>query len=190
MYVFWNLWAGTNGFFLPYILRTVGNQSQTAAVGLTVLSFGVGMLSIYGIFMQISDKVNQRLLFAVSAIIQIIGMSLFAIFPLTLPVAILHILLMAIGQGFGAQSFFQLWSSEMFPTLLRSTAQGVMFAIVRIVLGIWSFFVPALTATGFHTLAWILTGFLVVSGLIGVIWAPRNEGKSLEELEEERRVVA
>jgi inositol transporter-like SP family MFS transporter len=190
MYVFWNLWAGTNGFFLPYILRTVGNQSQTAAVGLTVLSFGVGMLSIYGIFMQISDKVNQRLLFAVSAIIQIIGMSLFAIFPLTLPIAILHIVLMAVGQGFGAQSFFQLWSSEMFPTLLRSTAQGVMFAIVRIVLGIWSFFVPALTATGFHTLAWILTGFLVVSGLIGVIWAPRNEGKSLEELEEERRVVA
>jgi inositol transporter-like SP family MFS transporter len=190
MYVFWNLWAGTNGFFLPYILRTVGNQSQTAAVGLTVLSFGVGMLSIYGIFMQISDKVNQRLLFGISAVIQIVGMSLFAIFPLTLPVAIIHILLMSIGQGFGAQSFFQLWSSEMFPTLLRSTAQGVMFAIVRIVLGIWSFFVPALTATGFHTLAWILTGFLVISGVIGVIWAPRNEGKSLEELDEARQAAA
>jgi inositol transporter-like SP family MFS transporter len=189
MYVFWNLWAGTNGFFLPYILRTVGNQSQSAAVALTVLSFVVGMASIYFIFMQISDRVNQRLLFGISAVIQVIGMSLFAIFPLTLPVAILHILLMSIGQGFGAQSFFQLWSSEMFPTLLRSTAQGVMFAIVRISLGVWSFFVPALTATGFHTLAWILTGFLVLSGLIGVIWAPRNEGKSLEELEEARRVA-
>lgn len=190
MYVFWNLWAGTNGFFLPYILRTVGNQSQSAAVALTVLSFVVGMASIYFIFMQISDKVNQRLLFGISAVIQVIGMSLFAIFPLTLPVAIIHILLMSIGQGFGAQSFFQLWSSEMFPTLLRSTAQGVMFAIVRITLGVWSFFVPALTATGFHTLAWILTGFLVISGLIGVIWAPRNEGKSLEELDAARRASA
>jgi inositol transporter-like SP family MFS transporter len=189
MYVFWNLWAGTNGFFLPYILRTVGNQSQAAAVGLTVLSFAVGMASIYGIFMQVSDKVNQRVLFGISALIQIAGMSLFAIFPLTLTVAIIHILLMSIGQGFGAQSFFQLWSSEMFPTLLRSTAQGVMFAIVRITLGIWSFFVPALTATGFHTLAWILTGFLVISGLIGVIWAPRNEGKSLEELDAERQAA-
>jgi len=79
-----------------------------------------------------------------------------------------------------------LWSSEQFPTLVRSTAQGVTFAIVRIGLGCWSFFVPVLTTTGFTTLAWILTGFLVVSALIGLAWAPRNEGKSLEQIEAER----
>ena len=28
------------------------------------------------------------------------------------------------GGGFGAQSFFQLWSSEMFPTLLRTSGAG------------------------------------------------------------------
>ncbi|HSI16828.1 MAG TPA: MFS transporter [Sphingomonas sp.] len=190
MYGIWNLWAGTNGFFLPYILRTVGNQSQAASVALLTFSFVTGMLSIGLIFMQVSDKVNQRLLFLASAVIQVIGMSLFAIFPLTLPVALIHIFLMALGGGFGAQSFFQLWSSEMFPTLLRSTAQGVMFAIVRISLGFWSFFVPILTASGFHTLAWILTGFLVASGLIGVLGAPRNEGKSLEELEAAREAAA
>jgi inositol transporter-like SP family MFS transporter len=190
MYMFWNLWAGTNGFFFPYILRTVGDQSQATAVAVQTLSFLIGMLSIAFIFMRISDKVNQRTLFLVSAIIQVVGMALLAIFPLTLPLAIVHVLLMAIGQGFGAQCFFQLWSSELFPTLLRSTAQGVMFAVVRIVLGFWSFFVPVLTATGFHTLAWILTGFLVLSGIIGYWGAPRNEGKSLEEIEAERIALA
>ena len=182
MYLFWNLWAGTNGFFFPYILRTVGNQTQAMSVAVQALSFLLGMASIFFIFMKLSDRVNQRLLFGLSAITQVIGMSLLAIFPLTLPVALVHVFLMAVGQGFGAQCFFQLWSSEMFPTLLRSTAQGVMFAMVRIALGIFSFFVPALTATGFHTLAWILVGFLAISGLIGFIWAPRNEGKSLEEI--------
>jgi inositol transporter-like SP family MFS transporter len=93
---------------------------------------------------------------------------------------------MQFGGGFGAQSFFQLWSAELFPTAVRSTAQGVTFAVVRIVLGLWSFFVPVLTATGFTTLAWILVGFLVASGLVGMLWAPRNEGKSLESLEAER----
>ena len=190
MYLFWNLWAGTNGFFLPYILRTVGAQTQAMAVALQTMSFFVGMLSIGFVFMRISDKVNQRALFLASAVIQIVGMALLAIFPLTLPVAILHVFLMAFGQGFGAQCFFQLWSSELFPTLLRSTAQGFMFAVVRIVLGFFSFFVPILTATGFTALAWILTGFLVVSGLIGFIWAPRNEGKSLEQLEDEIRARA
>lgn len=186
MYGIWNLWAGTNGFFFPYILRTVGSESQATSVAMQALGFFVAMLSIAFIFMRYSDKVNQRLLFAVSALVQIVGMALLAIFPLTTPVALAYLVLVWFGSGFGAQSFFQLWSAELFPTLLRSTAQGLTFAIVRIGLGVWSFFVPVLTATGFTTLAWILTGFLVVSGLIGVIWAPRNEGKSLEQLEAER----
>ena len=183
MYGVWNLWAGTNGFFFPYILRTVGNQSQFTAVMVQTLSFLIGMASIYFVFMRFSDRMNQRTLFGISAVIQVIGMSLLALFPLTLPIAILHVFLMAFGGGFGAQSFFQLWSAEMFPTLLRSTAQGIMFAVVRVSLGVFSFFVPALTATGFTTLAWILVGFLVASGLIGYLGAPRNEGRSLEELE-------
>jgi inositol transporter-like SP family MFS transporter len=61
-----------------------------------------------------------------------------------------------------------------------------MFAIVRIGLGIWSFFVPAVTAAGFHALAWILTGFLIASALLGLSFAPSNAGKSLDEIQEER----
>jgi inositol transporter-like SP family MFS transporter len=91
-----------------------------------------------------------------------------------------------VAGGFGAQSFFQLWSAELFPTAIRSTAQGLTFAIVRIGLGIWSFFVPWLASYNYTTLAWILTGFLVASGAIGLIWAPRNEGKSLEAIAAER----
>ena len=60
---------------------------------------------------------------------------------------------------------------------------------MRISLGFFTFFVPALTATGFTTLAWILVSFLVVSGVIGYLWAPANQGKSLEELEAERRLA-
>jgi inositol transporter-like SP family MFS transporter len=148
------------------------------------------MASIWFVFMRYADKVNQRTLFAWSAVIQIVGMALLAVFPLTIPVALLYVFLLQFGGGFGAQSFFQLWSSEMFPTLLRSTAQGLCFAIVRVGLGVFSFFVPALNATGFGTLAWILTGFLVVSAVVGLAWAPRNEGKSLEQLETERAAAS
>jgi MFS transporter, SP family, inositol transporter len=190
MYGFWNLWAGTNGFFFPYILRTVGDQSQGMSVALQAGGFVLSMLSIYFIFMKLADRVNQRLLFGISAVMQIGGMMLLALFPLTLPVAMLHIFMMQVGGGFGAQSFFQLWSSEQFPTMVRATAQGLTFAIVRIGLGFWSFFVPVLTATGFTTLAWILVGFLVISALIGLAWAPRNEGKSLEQIDAEREQAA
>ncbi len=187
MYGVWNLWAGTNGFFFPYILRTVGSQSQVAAVAMQAGGFLIAMGSINFVFMRFSDRMSQRTLLAISSVIQIIGMSLLALFPLTTPVALSYLVLVWFGSGFGAQSFFQLWSAELFPTLLRSTAQGFTFAIVRIGLGLWSFFVPLLTATGFTHLAWILTGFLVVSGIIGFLGAPDHAGKSLDQIDAERR---
>lgn len=186
MYGMWNLWAGYNGFFTPYLIKQ-NNLPQWAETVVPASYFFIGMLSIYFIFMKLSDKVNQRTLFAISAVLHVIGMALLSVFGFTLEVVIIHILIMGIAGGFGAQSFFQLWSAELFPTAIRSTAQGLAFAIVRIGLGIWSLAVPSLAASNFTELAWILTGFLMVSGIVGVIWAPRNEGKSLEQLDAERQ---
>ena len=190
MYGIWNLWAGTNGFFFPFILRTVGSQSLAVSDGLQAASFFLGVVSIYFVFMRYSDRLDQRKMLASAFAIQIVGMALLAIFPLTLPVALAYVILTGFGGGWGAQSFFQLWSGELFPTLLRSTAQGFMFAIVRIGLGIWSLFVPTLVKIGFTPLAWILTGFLVTAGVIGVAGAPRNAGKSLDEIQSERHRTA
>jgi inositol transporter-like SP family MFS transporter len=186
MYGIWNLWAGTNGFFFPYILRTVGAQSQVASIAMQAGGFLVAMVSIGLFFMRYSDRVRQKTMFGISAIVQVVGMALLALFPLTTAVALIYLFLVWFGSGFGAQSFFQLWSAELFPTLLRSTAQGLTFAVVRIGLGFWSFFVPILTATGFTKVAWILVGFLAVSGIIGYLGAPSNEGKSLSQIELER----
>jgi MFS transporter, SP family, inositol transporter len=186
MYGLWNLMAGTNGFYLPFILRTVGSQGQAVSVGLQCVSFLLVALGVAFVFMRYVDRVNQKKLFMVGAVLQIFALLLFAIFPLSLPVAIGYVLFLGIGGGFAQQPFFQLWSGEMFPTLMRSTAQGLMFAVVRIGLGIWSFFVPAITAAGFHTLAWILTGFVTASALLGFFFAPSNAGKSLDEIQAER----
>jgi inositol transporter-like SP family MFS transporter len=185
MYGTWNLWAGYNGFFTPYLIR----QNDLPAWAETMIPAGyflIGMISILTLFMTLSDRVNQRLLFGISAALHVVGMALLAIFGFRLEVVIAHIIIMGIAGGFGAQSFFQLWSAELFPTAIRSTAQGLTFAIVRVGLGLWSLAVPSLAANDFTLLAWILTGFLVASGVIGLIWAPRNEGKSLETIEAAR----
>jgi len=186
MYGMWNLWAGYNGFFTPYLIEQ-NHLPQWAATVVPASYFFVGMLSIYFIFMRLADKVNQRLLFGVSALMHVFGMALLAIFGFKLEIVVIHILIMGIAGGFGAQSFFQLWSAELFPTAIRSTAQGFAFAIVRIGLGVWSLAVPALAANNFTALAWILTGFLAISGIVGALWAPRNEGKTLEQLDAERQ---
>lgn len=187
MYGFWNLWAGTNGLFFPYLMETLGVATHAQSIALQCLNFFLGMVANFFVFMKFVDKVSHKAMFMFSAVMQVLGMSLLAIFPLSVPVVLLHVLLLGFFQGFGAQSFFQLWSSEMFPTALRSTAQGLCFAIVRISLGVFSFFVPLIASTDFTILAWILTGFLVVSALIGWLWAPDNAGKSLEDIQREQQ---
>jgi inositol transporter-like SP family MFS transporter len=184
MYGFWNLWAGYNGFFTPYLIEQNHLPAWTATV-VPAGYFAIGMVSILAIFMRLSDKVDQRVLFGASAALHVFGMALLAVFGFRLEIVVIHIAIMGIASGFGAQSFFQLWSAELFPTAIRSTAQGVSFAIVRIGLGLFSLAVPSLAAGNFTLLAWILTGFLVASGAIGLIWAPSNAGKSLETLEAE-----
>jgi MFS transporter, SP family, inositol transporter len=190
MYGVWALFAGIAGFFFPYILHTVGSESTAVSDGLQAAYFFLSVLTIYFVFMRYSDRFDQRKMLGVAFLFQIVGVALLALFPLTLPVSIGYVLLTGLGAGFGAQSFFQLWSGELFPTLLRSTAQGFLMAIVRIALGIWSFFVPAILTVGFKPLAWMLVAFLVIAGTIGFLCAPRNEGKSLEEIQFERHHVS
>jgi inositol transporter-like SP family MFS transporter len=48
MYGLWNLWAGTNGFFFPYILRTVGSQTQGTSVLLQAGGFDFDAVHIPG----------------------------------------------------------------------------------------------------------------------------------------------
>ncbi|TWF95187.1 MFS transporter [Saccharopolyspora dendranthemae] len=186
MYGIWNLFAGTNGFYTPYLLKAFGSQSDAASVGLQCLYFLLVAVFTVLVFMPFNDRFNRRLMLALSTVIQAGGMLLLAVLPLNFGSALGYIVAIGIGGGFGAQHFFQIWSGELFPTKFRSTAQGLMFAVVRIGLGFWSFFVPIITATGFQTLAYILTAFIVISGVIGVIWGPKTEGLTLEEIEQEQ----
>jgi len=70
--------------------------------------------------------------------------------------------------------------------MLRTTAQGLTFGIARLLLGIWSFFVPVLASLSIKPVALILMIFLIISGVVGFFFIPNTAGKSLEQIEDER----
>jgi inositol transporter-like SP family MFS transporter len=189
MYGVWNLVAGTGGFFLPYILQKFGSQSQGTSVALQCLEFAISVLTTIVIFMRFSDNgLGRKWVFFIGALVNVISMALFAFCKLNFVISLSYVLLWGIGQGMAQQPFFQLWSSELFPTRFRATAQGIMFSIVRISLGLWSFFVPILANLGFQGLAFTMTIFLLISMIVGVVFAPKTSGKSLKEIEIERNL--
>lgn len=197
----WNIPAGTYGFFLPFIIKTSGQTSQAVSVAVDVVWFGSASLAVWLIFMRIGDRTNRAVLYGVTALIQAAGFWLFVfVSPSLIGWAIVNVLLFGIGQGAGQWPLNRVWSVELFPTRVRNTAQGLIFGGMRIVLGVWSFFVPALlgctansagalakcSSSGFHTMFLILALMLTAIAVVGFRWGPRTEGMSLEEIQEAR----
>ncbi len=106
--------------------------------------FASTAIAVGTLYMPLIDRVGGRRLLVWATVLQVLGFVPFVLFHVTFLTALVNVLLfgVGVGAGIGQQSLFQLWSGELFPTLLRSTAQGSMFGVVRIALGGWSLLLP------------------------------------------------
>lgn len=188
IYLFWNLAAGTAGIFNPYIISTLNAGSQAMSVGLSSANFVITMIVTITIFMRYADKSyeTRKLIWGVGAVMQTISYGLFLFFPFTITTVVANIVLFSVSAALSGEAFYKVFSQELFPTALRSTAQGFTFGVARTILGIWSFFVPVLAHAGIKQIAALLTLFLAISGVVGYFFMPDTSGKSLEQIERER----
>ena len=183
MYGVWNLVAGTYGLFFPYILDAVGSTTDRANLALQAIWFVATALAVACVYMPLIDRVSRRSMLVWSTILQLAAFVPFILFDVSFTTALINVVLFGAGAGIGQQSLFQLWSGELFPTLLRSTAQGFMFGVVRIALGGWILLLPVVQDAGFRTLSVILFAMLAISGLVGIAFAPDTTGRELRETE-------
>lgn len=187
IYLFWNLAAGTNGIFTPYIIKTLHAGNQAASVALSCAGFVIGILVTVP-FMRLVDRDHRlrRVMWGAGAVMQVLAFAAYLVFPFAIPVIVANIVLFGVGAGFAGEAMYKIFSQELFPTMLRGTAQGVTFGVARTFLGIWSFFVPTLAGAGIGPVAALLTVSLLISGVTGFFFMPNTAGKSLERIEAER----
>jgi MFS transporter, SP family, inositol transporter len=187
VYALWNLVAGQMGIFMPRVYETAGVESATQQNLLQVLLWSFTVLATWFGFMRYGDRVDRRLLYGVGALLGIAAWVLLVFAHVTMPVLILFAVLWGVSAGIGAQAFYALWAAEMFATRYRASAQGVLFFVARIVVGLLSYWFPTLLAEqGVPFVGMIMIGALLVALLVGVIGAPDTRGKSLEQIEEDR----
>ncbi|WP_288226312.1 MFS transporter [uncultured Enterococcus sp.] len=187
VYLFWNLVAGAMGFFMPFVYETVGGLTNSQANMLQAVMWIFTSLGSYFGFAKLGDKVDHRKFYFVGAImaaaswvvLTFVGMSWLGLW--------VFVILWGISAGIGAQAFYALWASELFPTKFRGGAQGVMFFLVRGSCGIWSIVFPVILANlGFTVAGTVMIGLLLVSLVIGTVWTPKTRGKTLEQITQER----
>lgn len=173
---------GTFGFFLPFILRTVGGQTQAVSVGFNALNFGLTGIGVAVVFMPLVDRINRRVLYGVAGLFTALALLMMIFLPLSNPwVVLTFVVVFALSASCGQEQLYRVWCQELFPTMVRSTAQGLIIFGQKMVLAIWSVFVPLIVAASFQAFTWVLFVAVALSVSIGLIWMPKTP-ESLEDV--------
>ena len=189
IYLAWNLVASVMGFFQPHIYESAGGLSNKDANMLSCISWLVVVLTTL-LVSRFIDKVAHRvfyifgLLCALTAWMIIIGIGVNSIVWLWI-----FTILWGINNGCSVQIFYALWGSELFPARFRAGAQGLMFFIVRGLSAVWGLvftYIYGENGEGFTIAAWCMVALLLLSLVVGLIGAPKTQGKSLEQITRER----
>lgn len=190
IYISWNMVASVMGFFQQHIYETAGGLSNGEANMITAVQWIVIIAVTYFGFAMLVDKVNQRWLYVFGTSIGIVAWCILIFIGIKDHVALwTFTMLWGIHAGISVQAFYALWASELFPAKYRAAAQGIMFFAVRSIAAVWGFgFVNIYgeNGEGFYTAAYIMIGLLIVALLIGTIWTPKTQGKSLQQITKER----
>lgn len=191
VYVCWGIPAGTYGFFLPYIFSSVGAASKGMSYMLEIAWFLSAIITVVFVYMPLNDRVDRRILYAISAAICAASFYLLVFAPISNPVvAFSNVLLFGFGQGIGLWPLQRVWSVELFPTELRNTGQAFVWSIMRLTLGVWSFYLPVIThGTGMTIIAAILAIMFTFNMIVGGLFGPKTAGRSLEEIHPDELAV-
>ncbi len=187
VYGFWNLVAGQAGIFMPRVYEAAGVVSPTEQNGLQVLVWTCTVLATWWGFMRYADHVDRRRLYALGGGLGIVAWAVLVYADASLPVLLTYAVVWGVSAGIGAQAFYSVWTSELFATRYRASAQGVLFFAARCAVGGLSYWFPTLlTQHGVPFVGTLMIGLLAVALVVGTVWAPNTQGKTLQEIEAER----
>jgi inositol transporter-like SP family MFS transporter len=91
-----------------------------------------------------------------------------------------------IGGAFAGEPMWKIWSQELFPTLLRSSAQGATTFFTRVLASVVALWTPLLIAVGPTLLFGFLTVCVLFTTALGWFWIRRMpKGQDVENRLEE-----
>ncbi|MBO5915899.1 MAG: MFS transporter [Bacteroidales bacterium] len=189
IYLTWNMVASVMGFFQPHIYETAGGLSNADANMFSAGNWAIVIITTF-FFSLIVDKVPHRLLYITGLVIAIAAWVMVAVIGVSsMTGLIIFTILWAVQGGVSVQAFYALWASELFPAKYRAAAQGIMFFLVRGICALWGLcfvYIYGENGQGFQLASYLMMGLLFISLVVGAIWAPKTQGKTLDQITKER----
>lgn len=174
-YAMWNVGANTMGQFGSFLYVNVGGGDVATYSLVSTIGLGVGLAAGF-VFMRFVDTAARPHMFAAGSAIIVLAWIVPLLTGFNEFSLLATLLLSGLGSSFAGETLYKVWSQELFPTLLRGTAQGATIAFGRVAASLVGFGTPALasaspvlTFTGVALLA-------ALAGAIGLLWVPRLPG--------------
>jgi inositol transporter-like SP family MFS transporter len=178
-----NLVANTNGQFGTYLWVNVIGQGVGFASRINVISLLISFIWAYW-FMRISDTPRRFFYFEIGAVAIVLMCLVLAVFGPSILTAVISGLLGGVGLGFSFEAIMKVWTQESFPTLLRTTAQGAIITIARIMAAILALYTPHMMDSNPRALFYLLA-VISLGGLMVAWFAFRDGGVNEFDIEGE-----
>jgi len=156
-----NLGANTFGQFVTYLWVNVIGKSVRFASTITLINLSLGFVWTYW-FMNIVDTPKRFKYFQIGAVTLLMNYFIPAIFGISTITIIVGGLFGFFGLAFAFEAIMKVWAQESFPTLLRTTAQGVIISVARVLAAALATVTPLMMDSVPRTLFFMLTGLSFV----------------------------
>ncbi len=171
-YAAWTVASNTVGQFSALLFTELGGVSVQVFGLIKLVNIPLGLISGFT-FMRIVDTRGRYTWFVVGALVQASAFAVPMIFGGTLWTLMYMSYAFSVGAAFAGEALYKVWSQELYPTLLRSTAQGTTIAFARVAAAIAAIFIPTVASSSPESLFILLTGCVVLSSLLGLLWIRR-----------------
>jgi inositol transporter-like SP family MFS transporter len=180
-YSLMNIGANTTGSFNSFIAVNYANTTVEAYNQWALLGMGVSIAGA-AVFMRTVDTKLRMPLFAVGGVILLSSYMIYFLAGFSITTMVMQLGLSAIGNCFCFEGMIRVWQQENFPTLLRSTAQGAITAVARVVAALAATVTPAMLAMSASG-AFLILGGLAAIGLVVAFLVFRKSGRNEFKLE-------
>jgi inositol transporter-like SP family MFS transporter len=134
--------------------------------------------------MKIADTPRRFVYFTIGGAFSIASPLVLAIFGVSLPTYLISIMIGAVGTAFAFEGVMKVWSQESFPTLVRTTAQGAIISVARVMAALLAGLTPLILEVGTAPLYILLTVFNIVG--LGCAWIVFRKRDRHDEFQTER----
>ncbi|MCT9623961.1 MFS transporter [Pseudarthrobacter equi] len=171
------------GSFSTYVAATVASIPVADFVPYSLILFPVAFIGL-GLFMKYVDGRARMPLFAIGGVIFVLALLIPVVFGFNLITILAALGLGTLGQISCGEPIARVWGNESFPTMLRSTGQGLVFTFGRVMSAVAAAIIPAVIAFS-PSAVYIGSATAAVLGVL-IGWIGFRGGRATNEFQHEQ----